>query len=818
MRSQRIVGVVLWCLFLMCALPVAQNEYRLPPEDVVRILDAAPTPVSSVSPAGDRLLLAQYRSMPSIEHMAKPILRLAGVRIEPNSNARQVTTFYVELTILNLKDRSSQRLKLPEAANVTSFRWSFDGTRIALTRQADHGIELWVADPDTGQVRVVTTGRLNATLGAGYQWMPDNRSLFCLLVPENRGPVPSPPVVPAGPDAQETSGRFSPVRTYQDLLTSKYDEDLFEYYMTAQPALVDLEGRRTIRVGKPGIYASASPSPGGEYLLIERLRRPYSRSVPYRLFSRAVEVWDGTGRLMHTVADLPVSDEVPIQGVATGPRSVRWRPLRESSLYWVEALDDGDPRKDVPHRDRIMAAVAPFQTAPVEVMRIEERYSGVSWLESDGRALVSEYDRDRRWRTTRLVDFDQPVETRVVFDRSVQDRYNDPGSPVTSTTARGEELLLQDGEWIYLAGRGATAEGDRPLLQRFHLGTLEKEILFRSGQSVYESFVDFVDGPQNRIITRYESKSEPPNYYLRDLSADSREALTSFSDPAPELTGIRKQLVKYTREDGVPLSGTLYLPPGHTEGRRLPLVVWAYPLEYNDARTAGQVRGSPNRFIRMRGASHLFFLTQGYAVLDGAQMPVVGDPETVNDTFVRQIVMSAKAAIEKMDEMGVADPDRVGVGGHSYGAFMTANLLAHSDLFRAGIARSGAYNRTLTPFGFQSERRTLWQAPDLYFKVSPFMHADKINEPMLMIHGEMDNNSGTFPIQSQRLFHALKGHGATARLVMLPHESHGYRARESVLHALAEMFDWFDLYVKNGGGEAGDPSDQTKAYSSETQP
>jgi dipeptidyl aminopeptidase/acylaminoacyl peptidase len=260
---------------------------------------------------------------------------------------------------------------------------------------------------------------------------------------------------------------------------------------------------------------------------------------------------------------------------------------------------------------------------------------------------------------------------------------------------------------------------------------------------------------------------------------------------------MKKELVKYTRADGVALSGTLYLPSGYKARTRLPLIIWAYPLEYSDPGTAGQIRGSPNEFTFFRGVTPLFFITQGYAVLMDATMPVVGDPETMNNTFVEQIVSSAKAAIDKLDSMGVADPQRALVSGHSYGAFMTANLLAHSDLFAAGIARSGAYNRTLTPFGFQSERRSFWEAPDLYMKVSPFTYANKINEPILLIHGEADNNAGTHTIQSERLFQAIKGHGGTARLVLLPHESHGYAARESVLHVLAEMFEWADEYVKN---------------------
>jgi dipeptidyl aminopeptidase/acylaminoacyl peptidase len=362
---------------------------------------------------------------------------------------------------------------------------------------------------------------------------------------------------------------------------------------------------------------------------------------------------------------------------------------------------------------------------------------------------------------------------------------------------------VQDGDWIYLSARGASDTGERPRLDRLNLKTLAKQTVFRSPERAYEQFTSFLGNGRNTIVTRYESPTEPPNYFLTDLKNNKRTTLTDFKDPAPQLTGLKKDLVKYKRPDGVDLSGTLYLPPNYQAGTKLPALVWAYPLEYSDPGTAGQVRGSPHQFTFFRSASPLFFLTQGYAVLMDATMPVVGDPETMNNTYVEQIVAAGKAAIDKLDSMGVIDRTRVGVSGHSYGAFMTANLLAHSDDFAAGIARSGAYNRSLTPFGFQTERRSFWEAPEIYFKVSPFMHANKINEPILLIHGEADNNSGTFTMQSERLYQALKGHGATARLVLLPHESHGYLARESVLHTLAEMLEWADKYVKNRKGVTG---------------
>jgi dipeptidyl aminopeptidase/acylaminoacyl peptidase len=471
--------------------------------------------------------------------------------------------------------------------------------------------------------------------------------------------------------------------------------------------------------------------------------------------------------------------------------------LVDAKLVWSEALDGGDPIRKVPHRDKLMSLAAPFRGEPSEIRKIQHRYRELSWSAKPGEAMLTEFDRDRRWTTTSLIDLADPSSHRVVFDLSINDAYKNPGTPITQVRPDGQTTLLQDGDVIFLSGRGAGESGDRPFLDAMDLKTLKKERLFHCSEGVYERPLSFVGGSRTRILIERESKTEPPNIFVVDLKSGERTKLTDFKDPAPELTGISKELIKYRRADGVPLSGTLYLPPGYKAGTKLPLIVWAYPLEYSDAATAGQVRGSPFMFTTLRGDDPRFFVTQGYAVLMDATMPVVGDPETMNDTYVEQITASAKAAIDTLDAKGVIDPKRVGIAGHSYGAFMTANLLAHSRLFAAGIARSGAYNRTLTPFGFQSERRSFWEAPDLYMKMSPFTHANKIKDPLLLIHGEADNNSGTFPIQSERMFQAIKGSGGTARLVLLPHESHGYRARESVLHVLAEMFEWADKYIKN---------------------
>jgi dipeptidyl aminopeptidase/acylaminoacyl peptidase len=779
----------------------AQQGYKKPPPDVLDVLSAAVTPTATVSPARDTMLLATGLRYPPIADLAQPMLRLAGLRINPNTNGPHRFQYAVALTLKRISDGSEIKIDLPPGAKIGAPQWSADGKQFAFTNTTNSGIELWVGDSSNGKVRKLKGLAINATEGDLFQWMPDNRTLLVQLVPAKRRPAPTTSSVPREPNWQESSGKVGPVRTFQDLLKTPYDEDLFEYYATSQLALVDSSSGKLTEVGQPAIFLSQDVAPDGQHILVARIRRPFSYLYPDSSFPRDVEVWDTKGKLVYKLASLPLADQVPIDGVITGPRLYRWRPTEPAALVWVEALDGGDPKKKVAHRDRVLMLKAPFAGAPTELTKTEHRFAGSSWGEKDGLVLVSDFDRDRRWVRTFMMRADKSGETpTLLWSRSIQDRYGDPGSPVTRLLPNGERAILQNGDWIFLAGAGGSPEGDRPFLDRFNLQTQKAERLFRSDANHYESFVALLDDDGKKFITRHESPLAAPNYYLRTMGEAAGapiRALTNFPDATPQLRGIKKQLVTYKRADGVQCSFTLYLPPGYKEGTRLPTVVWAYPLEFTDPSTAGQVTGSTQRSTQIVGPSHLFFLLQGYAVLDNATMPVVGEPETVNNTYVEQIVMSAKAAIDKATELGVTDPQRVGVGGHSYGAFMTANLLAHSDLFRAGIARSGAYNRTLTPFGFQSERRTLWEAPELYIKVSPFMVAHKINEPILFIHGEADDNTGTFPIQSDRMYQAVRGHGGTVRLVTLPLEAHGYAGRETIEHVLYEMISWFDKYVKN---------------------
>ena len=769
----------------------AEARYQLPPKVVVDILDAKPLPAVIVSPSNQQIALLDRPSMPTIAELAQPMLRLAGTRINPATNGPQRSQGVVGITLKSVADGKDVAVAVPPDAKIDPIGFSPSGRRLAFTQTKPAGIELWVADTSTGQSKAVTVAALNATLGPPCQWVDDNL-LLCQFVVASRGAAPKAPEVPSGPNVQENAGKAAPVATYEDLLKSAHDEALFEYYFTGQLAFVDAATGRRSPVGAAGIFDDVLVSPGGEFLIVARLKRPFSRLVPASDFAKDVEIWSKDGRLAKRIASLPAAESVPMLGVPTGPRAYQWDQHAPATAVWVEALDEGDLRNQVPKRDRLMTLTAPFTGEPSEWLRLDQRFAGIGWTE-DGTALVSEFERTKRMRTTWAIA--PGAAPRQLWRLSAEDRYRDPGMPVPVRKA-GARLIQQSGGAIFLAGAGASPRGDFPFLDRYELATGNTERLFQAQGESYESVVAVLDADARTLLTRYETAKEAPNYFVRTRATGERRSLTRFADPAPQLAGVERRFLTYQRKDGVQLSATLFLPPGYKAGERLPVVMWAYPREFTDPALAGQVSGSPYRFNTYTGASHLFFLTQGYAVLDNPAMPIVGTGETANDTYVEQLVASAEAAIDTVVGIGVGDRDRIGVGGHSYGAFMTANLLAHSRLFKAGIARSGAYNRSLTPFGFQSERRTFWEVPQVYANMSPFWHADKVKDPILLIHGEADNNSGTFPIQSERFYMALKGHGATVRYVTLPHESHGYAARESVLHTLAEMIGWFDRYVK----------------------
>jgi dipeptidyl aminopeptidase/acylaminoacyl peptidase len=772
--------------------------FRVPPDPISRILGAPPTPALSLSP--DRRLLAFFGrpGLPPLEELAEPEVGLAGIRLNPENRSRTRETHYRSLEILELGSGDRREISLPPEIRISYPRWSPDSGHLCFIGTEPGELKLWFVDVRGTTAAPVAGAALNATLGLPFSWLPDSSGVVARLRPPAAGPAPAPPQVPPGPGIRENRGGTRAARTYQDLLATDHDEVLFEHLCTSRLALVRPgDGAPRLLKGEELFYES-TPSPDGRYLLVEYFRRPFSRLVPWYRFPARIEVRELYGGAVHLVSDLPLAEEVPVafDAVPTGPRSVQWRSDADAELVWVEALDGGDPAVPADLRDVVRAHAAPFEGAPRELIRLEHRLAGIFWGD-DSRALIYSRWWKSRWLRTELIrPGDAKAAPRVLWDRSYSDRYSDPGAPATVRDDRGQSVLATrpDGT-LLLVGDGASPAGDYPFLDSFDPESGATERLWQARDPYYEATAAILDPEAPVVLTRRESVTEPPNFHLRDLSTGAERRITHFPDPAPELAGIGRELITYQREDGVRLSGTLYTPPGYDPSRDgpLPTFLWAYPREYLDPEVAGQTDDSPNRFSRPGGASPLFLLLRGFALLDGPAMPIVaeetGEP---NDSYVEQLVMGARAAVEELVRRGVSEPGRIAVGGHSYGAAMVANLLAHTDLFCAGIGRSGAYNRTLTPFGFQSEQRSYWDATEAYHRLSPFTHAPLVSVPLLLIHGERDDNSGTFPLQTERFYHALVGHGATVRYVSLPLESHSYRARESVLHTLAEMIDWLE--------------------------
>ena len=733
----------------------------------------------------------------TLEQLAEPSLKLAGEHFSKRLNAQLENYPINKINIINLYNKSRIPIQLPENAKIRSILISNDHKKAALLNETENGVQLIITDLENGECKSYKKILIYDILEDGIIcWLNDNKNILLKIISKKSGDEPVKPVVPESPVIEETYGKESITRTYQNLLKDKHDEALFDYYFTSQIVSLNTENGKIKRIGEPAIYSEVKPSPDNEYLFIEQIMQPYSYLLPYYRFPKEFEIWNINGELVKTLHSRPLQDEVPIGGTYTGPRRFRWQPLKNSSLIWVEALDEGDPETSVKHRDKIMRMDFPQAVTVEELFRTEHRFSSVKWSESKDELIYYEYDRDKLWKKGWL--FEIGGKPKLIYDISTRDKYNDPGKLVQRKTEQGENVFIKNGDCVYYQNyTGATPKGNFPFLAKFNLVTKEKNILFRSQEDHHETFRSFIDDSLNNIIIRSEDQFTPPNYFVVDIKTGKQEEITNYPNNFQQLTKLKKEMVTYTRKDGIPLSGELYLPADYKEGDRFPLVINAYPQEFADSTTAGQITTTSNRFSRFSGASVRYFALQGYAVLTKASIPIVGDPETVNETFIEQTVNSVEAAIKYLDERGVIDPNRVGITGHSYGAFMVANVLAHSDLCTAGIARSGAYNRTLTPFGFQSERRTFWEAKDFYLEVSPFAHAEKIKEPILLIHGENDPNSGTYPMQSRRFYQALKGNGATAKLVILPYEGHGYQARKSGLHVLAEMIEWFDRFVKD---------------------
>ncbi|KAL3517372.1 hypothetical protein ACH5RR_019961 [Cinchona calisaya] len=814
------------------------NGYQLPPPEIRDIVDAPPLPALSFSPQRDKILFLKRRSLPPLSELARPEEKLAGIRIDGKCNSRSRMSFYTGIGIHLLNDDGTlgpekEITGLPEGAKINFVSWSNDGRHLSFTVRVDEDdnssskLKVWVADVETGKARQLFNSPdiyVN-TVFDNFVWVNNSTLLVC-TIPLSRGEPPKKPLVPSGPKIQSNEQKsIIQARTYQDLLKDEFDEDLFEHYATTQLVLASLDGS-VKPIGPPAIYTSMEPSPDEQYILITSIHRPYSFIVPCGRFPKKVQVWTADGRVVRELCDLPLAEDIPItfNSVRKGMRSISWRGDKPSTLYWVETQDGGDAKVEVSPRDIIYTQPAePLENEqPIVLHKLDLRYGGISWGD-DSLALVYEsWYKTRKIRTWVISPGSkEDIRPRILFDRSSEDVYSDPGSPMLRRTSAGTYVIAKvkksddEGIYVLLNGNGATPEGNIPFLDLFDINTGNKERIWQSDKDKYYETVvalmsDQKEGElcinQLKILTSKESKTENTQYFIVSWPDKKPCQITNFPHPYPQLASLQKEMIRYQRKDGVQLTATLYLPPGYDPSKDgpLPCLVWSYPGEFKSKDAAGQVRGSPNEFAGIGPTSPLLWLARRFTVLSGPTIPIIGEgDEEANDRYVEQLVASAEAAVEEVIRRGVAHTEKIAIGGHSYGAFMAANLLAHAPhLFCCGIARSGAYNRTLTPFGFQNEDRTLWEATTTYVEMSPFMSAHKIKKPILLIHGEEDNNPGTLTMQSDRFFNALKGHGALSRLVILPFESHGYAARDSIMHVLWETDRWLQTYCVVNSKEA----------------
>ncbi len=799
----------LFFLFLLIssAKLLAQDGYKTPPKEIIDLVLVKPTPNVSVDDKAEWMLFTQSNSYPSIEELARPELRIAGLRINPNNFAPSRQTFINDLWFKNLSSNKEFKISgLPSPLMAGSISWSPNDKKVAFTHTTSSKVDLYVIDVLTQKATKVNKQPLN-TITGGYQWIDDNTLVYRTIVkPLTAAPPRS--AVPTGPTTQENYGKASPRPTFQDMIKTPYDERLFEFYCTTQ--LVKNSSGLETKIGQPSIYLTFSISPDKKFMMVRTIKKPFSYLVPANGFPSTVAITDMNGKLIKVLADLPSSETAPsgndnVQNIA---RSFDWRDDEAATVIWCMPLDSGLIKTKVDYHDAVYALSAPFNGQPKELFRTEMRYRGVTWGNKNVALLIEGLSGKQFSRINRFNPSTGQVEKLV--ERNTTDNYANPGFAITEKNQFGRDVikLIDNGNKLLMNNPvGASPKGDLPFLATFDLTTKKLDIIWRSPEGYFESVVRVLDPEKLELLTRKENEKEVPNYWIKNLKLKIADRqITTFTNPYPQMAGVTKQKIKYKREDGVDLTGDLYLPKGYDPKKdgKLPVIMWAYPAEFNSAADAAQVRGSEHKFTYVGYGSPICYVTQGYAVLNNTEMPIVAiDKEKKpNDNFVDQLRMNAEAAINKLDEMGVGDRNRVAVGGHSYGAFMTANLLAHTKLFKAGIARSGAYNRTLTPFGFQNEDRTYWQSPNIYNDMSPFMHADKIKTPILLVHGELDNNTGTYPIQSERMFNAIKGHGGTVKYVVLPYESHGYAAKENILHLLYEQYAWVEKYVKNADKNA----------------
>lgn len=796
-------------ILLLFSLPVLAQEdlvYQKPSEPILSLANFEPAPSVSMDTKKNYMLL-YYRSVyKTLDDLNQDEIRLAGLRINPITNISTSVTYINNLKIRKVKDTRAvptQVTGLPQNPRITNISWCPDETKVAFTNTTATGVELWVIDMASAVATKLTDANLNGNMGLPYSWNKDNKTLLVRMIPANRPAlIDNKKDLPKGPTVSVAEGTVSQNRTYPDLLKNKTDEQNFETLITSELYNVSITGDKKL-YKTAGLYAAQSISPDGNYIMLITIKKPFSYIVPLSRFPQQTTVYDISGKEIKTVNETPLVEIMPkgFSATTSSKRSMAWRSDKPASLYYVMALDKGDPANKVDFRDEVFAWDAPFDAVPVSIAKTQQRYGGIIWGD-EHHAILTDNWYDTRNLKTYLFNPSNPNQTAtVIFDRNFQDIYSDPGNFETRKNQYGRQALaIEDGN-LFLIGDGYTKDGQFPFVDEFNLETLKTKRLYQSAYKDKKEDIFSIEDFKNGIaLVQIQSKNEYPNYYFRNIKKKTAPQQITFNkNPFEAIANVHKEVIHYKRNDGVDLSGTLYLPVGYDMNKKekLPLLIWAYPAEYKDKNSAGQNDKNPNEFTFPYYGSFVYWVTKGYVVLDDASFPIIGEgAKEPNDNFMEQLVANGRAAIDAVDKLGYIDRSKVAVGGHSYGAFMTANLLTHSNDFACGIARSGAYNRTLTPFGFQSEQRNYWDVPDVYNKMSPFMTADKMKKPILLIHGDADNNPGTFTLQTERYFQAIKGLGGNARMVLLPKESHGYAAKENILHVLWEQEQFLDKYLK----------------------
>ncbi|WP_333808585.1 S9 family peptidase [Flavobacterium sp.] len=801
----RLLSVVVFLGTFFSTSAQENVTYQKPSPEILALADYERAPSVSMDTKKEYMLLSYRNTYKTLDDLNQTEMKLGGLRINPVTNISSTVTYINNLKIRKIKEKNEIQVSgLPANARITNIAWSPNEKKIAFTNTTNQGVELWVIDVVTASAKKLTSDNLNANLGSPFNWMKDNETLLVKMLPKNRPAlIDSNKDVPKGPTVSTSDGSKSQNRTFQDLLKNKTDEANFDVLVTSELYKVNLAGNTTL-FKTADIYAGESFSPDGNYLMVTTIQKPYSYIVPMSRFPQKTTVYDVNGKEIKVVNEVPLTEIMPkgFSSVRKGKRSMGWRADKPATLYFVEALDGGDQAVKVDFRDEVFLWEAPFTSNPTSLIKTQQRYAGIMWA-NDNIAIVADSWYDTRNTKAYLFNpSNLSVAPKIIEDRNSQDIYSDPGNFEMKKNTFGRYVIAIENNKGYLMGAGHTKEGQFPFIDEFDFNTLKKTRLYTSNmKDKKEDLMSIEDFKKGEVLVMIQSKNEYPNYYFRNIKSKNKlTPITTFKNPFESIKNVHKEVIKYKRNDGVELSGTLYLPVGYdkTKKEKLPLLIWAYPAEYKDKNSAGQSDKNPNEFTFPSYGSFIYWVTKGYAVLDDAAFPIIGEGTTEpNDTFIPQLVANAEAAINAVDKLGYINRKKVAIGGHSYGAFMTANLLTHSNLFACGIARSGAYNRTLTPFGFQSEQRNYWDVPEVYNTMSPFMNAEKMKTPLLLVHGEADNNPGTFTLQSERYFQALKGLGGPARLVILPKESHGYVAKENILHLLWEQDQFLEKYLKN---------------------